>query len=317
MRTANSQVACSRGGKAASCPRLGYGGDPSSDDGRPGAATRGAGHCRAPDEMGAAHRSGRRTAAGRRVPAGRGMAAGARRPGAAGGRAGRPGPAGVVLRRAGLRRWRSSSRCSSWLVNVAWYAWVALAVAVGGHLRACSRSAQRLLLRLPGWPLAVAGWWVAAEAVRDRWPWGGFPWGRLAMSQAGAPDRRLGGGRRAAAADLPGRARRRDAWAGSSSPSGPRGAARSSGRRAAAPSRWRPPPSRRRPAWRPAGPAPARPGARRRPHRRGGRHPGRRAPGAEPGHAAQRLDGHQQPRGRHGSLARQGRRRARRPHRTW
>jgi apolipoprotein N-acyltransferase len=28
---------------------------------------------------------------------------------------------------------------------------------------------------------------VAAEAVRDRWPWGGFPWGRLSMSQASAP----------------------------------------------------------------------------------------------------------------------------------
>ena len=49
---------------------------------------------------------------------------------------------------------------------------------------------QRLLLRLPGWPVAVAGWWVAAEALRDRWPWGGFPWGRLAMSQADAPTAR-------------------------------------------------------------------------------------------------------------------------------
>ncbi len=47
--------------------------------------------------------------------------------------------------------------------------------------------AQRLLLNLRWWPLAVAGWWVAAEAFRDRWPWGGFPWGRLAMSQAGLP----------------------------------------------------------------------------------------------------------------------------------
>ncbi|HXT92282.1 MAG TPA: apolipoprotein N-acyltransferase [Trebonia sp.] len=28
---------------------------------------------------------------------------------------------------------------------------------------------------------------MAAEAFRDRWPWGGFPWGRLAMSQAGLP----------------------------------------------------------------------------------------------------------------------------------
>jgi apolipoprotein N-acyltransferase len=43
-----------------------------------------------------------------------------------------------------------------------------------------------VLLRLPAWPVAVAGWWVAAEALRDRWPYA-FPWGRLAMSQAGAP----------------------------------------------------------------------------------------------------------------------------------
>jgi apolipoprotein N-acyltransferase len=33
----------------------------------------------------------------------------------------------------------------------------------------------------------VAGWWVSAEAFRDRWPYA-FPWGRLAMSQSVAPD---------------------------------------------------------------------------------------------------------------------------------
>jgi apolipoprotein N-acyltransferase len=73
-----------------------------------------------------------------------------------------------------------------WTSNVAWYAWVALA-ATSTVIFGVLALGQRLLLRLPGWPLAVAGWWVAAEAVRDRWPWGGFPWGRLAMSQAGAP----------------------------------------------------------------------------------------------------------------------------------
>jgi apolipoprotein N-acyltransferase len=73
----------------------------------------------------------------------------------------------------------------SWLTNVATYAWLTLAAAeavVFGLLCA----AQRLLLRLPAWPLAVAGWWVMAEALRARWPYA-FPWGRLAMSQAGAP----------------------------------------------------------------------------------------------------------------------------------
>ncbi len=73
----------------------------------------------------------------------------------------------------------------SWLINVAWYAWAALAIAeavIFGLLAV----GQRLLLGLPGWPLAVGTWWVAAEAMRSRWPYA-FPWGRLAMSQGGAP----------------------------------------------------------------------------------------------------------------------------------
>jgi apolipoprotein N-acyltransferase len=74
----------------------------------------------------------------------------------------------------------------SWVANLAWYAWVALAVSES-VIFAVVALGQRLLLRLRAWPVAVAGWWVAAEAFRDRWPWGGFPWGRLAMSQAEAP----------------------------------------------------------------------------------------------------------------------------------
>jgi apolipoprotein N-acyltransferase len=74
----------------------------------------------------------------------------------------------------------------SWVINLAWFGWVALAIA-SAVIIAVFAVAQRLLLNLRGWPLAVAGWWVAAEAFRDRWPWGGFPWGRLAMSQAGLP----------------------------------------------------------------------------------------------------------------------------------
>jgi len=74
----------------------------------------------------------------------------------------------------------------SWLVNVAWYVWAALAV-LEMAIFALAALALRPLLRLRYWPLAVAGWWVAQEAVHDRYPWGGFPWGRLAMSQAGAP----------------------------------------------------------------------------------------------------------------------------------
>ncbi len=74
----------------------------------------------------------------------------------------------------------------SWLVNVAWYAWAALAVAEA-VIFALLCVGQRLLLVLPFWPALVAAWWVAAEALRDRWPFA-FPWGRLAMSQSVAPD---------------------------------------------------------------------------------------------------------------------------------
>lgn len=52
-----------------------------------------------------------------------------------------------------------------------------------------------------GWrPLARCGWWdvvafpvlfTAVEALRSGWPWGGFPWGRLAFSQVDAPLSRL------------------------------------------------------------------------------------------------------------------------------
>ncbi len=73
----------------------------------------------------------------------------------------------------------------SWLINVAWYAWAALAIAEA-VIFALFAIAQRLMLRLPGWPVAVGCWWAGVEAFRDRWPYA-FPWGRLAMSQAQAP----------------------------------------------------------------------------------------------------------------------------------
>ncbi len=36
-------------------------------------------------------------------------------------------------------------------------------------------------------PFLLACLWVAQEAIRGRFPWGGFPWGRLAFSQADSP----------------------------------------------------------------------------------------------------------------------------------
>lgn len=41
--------------------------------------------------------------------------------------------------------------------------------------------------RLPLWPLWAACLWVADEAVRGRFPFGGFPWGRLGLSQTSGP----------------------------------------------------------------------------------------------------------------------------------
>jgi apolipoprotein N-acyltransferase len=44
-----------------------------------------------------------------------------------------------------------------------------------------------VLARLPGGPVWVGAGWVLEEAVRDRLPFGGLPWGRLAFSQAESP----------------------------------------------------------------------------------------------------------------------------------
>ena len=58
----------------------------------------------------------------------------------------------------------------SWLVNEAWYAWTILA-GVLALIFAVLAIGQRLLLNLPYWPAAVAGWWVLVEGIRDRWPY--------------------------------------------------------------------------------------------------------------------------------------------------
>ena len=66
--------------------------------------------------------------------------------------------------------------------------WIALSVLQAGYLALLGASLPRALrthhaLAAP----TVAGLWVAQEALRDRTPYGGFPWGRLAFSQADGP----------------------------------------------------------------------------------------------------------------------------------
>lgn len=66
-------------------------------------------------------------------------------------------------------------------------AWIALSIYCAAWVLFAGM-ASWCVVRLPLWPLWIACVWVLQEALRDRYPWGGFPWGRLAFSQAGAPD---------------------------------------------------------------------------------------------------------------------------------
>ena len=65
--------------------------------------------------------------------------------------------------------------------------WLALAVAealyvagLGAVLAGTSRLVDRYRW---SWPIVVGAGWVAQEAFRGRWPFGGFPWGRLAFAE--------------------------------------------------------------------------------------------------------------------------------------
>ncbi|GLY31860.1 apolipoprotein N-acyltransferase [Kineosporia sp. NBRC 101731] len=68
--------------------------------------------------------------------------------------------------------------------------WVALSITEALYVAAMGALLPRAWRARGGLPvllLASGGLWVAQEAVRGRWPFGGFPWGRLAFSQSQAP----------------------------------------------------------------------------------------------------------------------------------
>ena len=73
-----------------------------------------------------------------------------------------------------------------WLHVVGWDAVVGLSL-----VEACFfvplGAGLALTSRLPAWPLWGACLWVAQEWARDRVPFGGFPWGRLAFANTGSP----------------------------------------------------------------------------------------------------------------------------------
>ncbi len=72
-----------------------------------------------------------------------------------------------------------------WLTVVGLDAWLAL-TAYSGAWIALAGAGTAVVTRLRLWPLWVAVGWVAQEALRDRIPLGGWPWGRLGFSQAEA-----------------------------------------------------------------------------------------------------------------------------------
>ena len=128
-----------------------------------------------------------------------------------------------------------------WLHVVGWDAVVGLSVIEALFLAALG-AGLALTSRLPLWPLWGACLWVAEELARDRLPFGGFPWGRLAFANTGSPVHPARRARRRPAGHLRRRAVRRGCSPRPRSRLG--AAARRRGRRA--------PPPRRRPARAPA-----------------------------------------------------------------
>ncbi|AOP48469.1 apolipoprotein N-acyltransferase [Streptomyces lydicus] len=73
-----------------------------------------------------------------------------------------------------------------WLHVVGWDAVVGLSIAEALFV-ALLGAGLAVTSRLPAWPLWAGCLWVAQEWARDRLPFGGFPWGRLAFANTGSP----------------------------------------------------------------------------------------------------------------------------------
>ena len=80
-------------------------------------------------------------------------------------------------------------------IGAGWVPWILLSVAEGaflGLLGVATAWLSPMTDRWPAlWPLLTGLLWTSQEALRDRAPFGGFPWGRLAFSQGDAPALRL------------------------------------------------------------------------------------------------------------------------------
>ena len=74
----------------------------------------------------------------------------------------------------------------SWLRVIGWDVTVGLALVESLFVVVLGAGLARTS-RLRAWPLWAACLWVAQEWARDRVPFGGFPWGRLAFANTGSP----------------------------------------------------------------------------------------------------------------------------------
>ncbi len=79
--------------------------------------------------------------------------------------------------------------------RIGWWPWLLLSLSqavfvavLAGAAAWCTPLVERSLWT---WPLLTGALWVGSEALRSRLPFGGFPWGKLAFSQADSPLVRL------------------------------------------------------------------------------------------------------------------------------
>lgn len=73
-----------------------------------------------------------------------------------------------------------------WIFLFGWMAWTGLTVVMALYVTLASFVAARCR-QSPFAPLFVAGAWVGAELLRDRWPYGAYSWGAVGTTQGSVP----------------------------------------------------------------------------------------------------------------------------------
>jgi apolipoprotein N-acyltransferase len=74
----------------------------------------------------------------------------------------------------------------TWMTVIGPDAWILLALLEASFVAAMA-ALFPLAAAAPAAPVWLAAFWVAQEAARDRVPFGGFPWGRLAFAETASP----------------------------------------------------------------------------------------------------------------------------------